>query len=69
MVNTVFQVDYVAPDRYRSVAQASVGDQGSARQEMIVVGKDAYVKMPEGTGGSNRSIRNKRSFTGGVMRC
>jgi outer membrane lipoprotein-sorting protein len=42
------EADYVAPDKYRVVAEMSTGNGNSGRQEMIVVGQQAYSKTPEG---------------------
>jgi len=46
--NTLIEGDYVAPDRYRSVAEKTIGDRSSGKQEVIVVGRDSYVKTTDG---------------------
>ena len=40
--------EYVAPDRYHLTAEASMNGRSSGKQEMIVVGQQAYAKTPGG---------------------
>jgi len=47
--NTIMDVDYVAPNRYRSVGETTLADRSSGKVEMIVIGNDSYVKAPDGT--------------------
>jgi len=46
--STNMEVDYVAPDRYRSVGGMTMADRSSGNVEMIVIGNDSYVKAPDG---------------------
>jgi hypothetical protein len=48
-MNSVFEVDYVAPDRYHAIAEVSAGGRNSGRQELVMIGKDAYSKAADGS--------------------
>jgi hypothetical protein len=47
-MHSVFEVDYVAPDSYHAIAEMSTGSRNSGRQELVMVGKDAYQKAADG---------------------
>jgi hypothetical protein len=47
-MNSVFEVEYVAPDSYHAIAEVSAGSRNSGRQELVMVGKDAYSKTADG---------------------
>jgi hypothetical protein len=48
-MNSVFEIDYVAPDSYHAIAEMSMGGRNTGRQELVMVGKDAYSKAADGT--------------------
>jgi hypothetical protein len=46
LMNSEIEADYVAPDRFRAVSEANAFNRASGRQEMIILGKEAYLKPP-----------------------
>jgi hypothetical protein len=47
-MNSVIEADYVAPDSYHAVIEMSIGARKSVKQELIMVGKDAFSKSADG---------------------
>jgi hypothetical protein len=45
---TIMEVDYVAPDRYRGVGEATLDGRASGKLEAILVGKDGYSRPAGG---------------------
>src|SRR5688572_16194557 len=45
---SVTEVDYVAPDRFRVVVESNLFKPGSGQQEMIVLGRETYMKAADG---------------------
>jgi outer membrane lipoprotein-sorting protein len=45
---TVMDIEFVAPDRYRAIAESNLGTRGNVKGEFIILGNDTYMKIDSG---------------------
>lgn len=44
-VKTVMENEFVAPDRFHSIAESNLGGGGNTKGEMVIIGNDTYMKV------------------------